>query len=163
MRVPRPHRNYDKVTDITPQALRALGVSGVLLDIDGTLMRTKDAEPSAEIIAWCGALRQAGILPFILSNNKHPQRVARFGALLEADYIYLAKKPAQHGFLEAARRMNLPPERLALIGDQIYTDMLGARRFGCLALRVRSLDTYLWYWGLRRIAELPFLAAEVRS
>lgn len=50
MRVPRPHRNYDKVTDITPQ--RALGVSGVLLDIDGTLMRTKDAEPSAEIIAY---------------------------------------------------------------------------------------------------------------
>lgn len=163
MIVPRPHRSYAKATDITPQELRARGVRGVLLDIDGTLMRTRDPEPSDEIIAWCRALRANGITPFILSNNKHPERVARFGALLEADYIHLAKKPAQHGFTEAARRLGLAPAQLAMVGDQIYTDMLGARRFGCLALRVRSIDTYLWYWALRRVAELPFLAAEERA
>lgn len=69
---------------------------------------------------------------------------------------YLAHKPGQAGFQRAFRETGLKPRELALVGDQIFTDMWGARRAGCLALMVESTDTYLWYFPFRRLAELPF-------
>ena len=69
---------------------------------------------------------------------------------------HLAKKPGLKGFYEAARRLDMKPQQLAMVGDQTFTDMWGARRFGCKGILVDSTDTYLWYFWPRRLAELPF-------
>lgn len=154
--LPFPHLFLLDVTHITPERLRALGVSGLLLDIDGTLMQTRDAMPRQEVLDWMSALQKEGFILYILSNNKHHHRVKAFAEAVGLPWQHLAKKPGLSGFRLAAEKVGLPPEKLAMVGDQTYTDMLGARRFGCKAVLVESTDTYLWYFRPRRLLELPF-------
>ncbi len=152
-----PHRTYPSPLDVTADELRGMGVRALLLDIDGTIAQTRDPAPSPDIVRWAEGLQQAGITLFILSNNRHPQRVRLFGEKLHCGFIHLARKPARRGFLQALAQIGCPAGQAALLGDQIFTDVLGARRCGLRALRVESIDDYLWYFRLRRFFEKPFL------
>lgn len=156
MPLPFPHVFLPNVTHITPALLRELEVSGLLLDIDGTLMQTRDSMPAQPVLDWLEQMKQAGVTLYILSNNKHHHRVKAFSQAVGLPWQHLAKKPGLRGFREAAQKLGLPPEKLAMVGDQTYTDVLGARRFGCKAILVDSTDTYLWYFWPRRLLELPF-------
>ncbi len=153
---PFPDKIYADVTCISPEALASMGIRGLLLDIDGTLARTREPEMSAEVSAWIDMLRQQGIKMFVLSNNKREGRARDFGQKIGAPWRHKSGKPAKEAFLSAAQELGLAPERIAVVGDQIFTDVLGARRAGMKALMVQSTDTYLWYFPLRRLAELPF-------
>ncbi len=156
MPLPFPHVFLPDVTAITPELLASLGVSGLLLDIDGTLMQTRDAMPAPAVLDWMDRMKAGGITLYILSNNKHHDRVQAFAQKVGLPWQHLAKKPGLEGFRQAARRLDMAPGQLAMVGDQTYTDMWGARRFGCKAILVESTDTYLWYFWPRRLAELPF-------
>ena len=156
MPLPYPHVFLPDVTHITPELLEKLGVSGLLLDIDGTLMQTRDAMPERRILDWMDAMRASGVTLYILSNNKHFERVKAFAETVGLPWQHLAKKPGLKGFRAAAERLGMKPEQLAMVGDQTFTDMWGARRFGCKGILVDSTDTYLWYFWPRRLAELPF-------
>ncbi len=152
-----PHCVYPSPFAVTAGELRRIGVRALLLDIDGTIARTCDPEPSPAVVEWARALQAGGVTLFILSNNKHPARVRLFGERLRCGYIHLAHKPRRAGFLQALAAVGCPPGEAALLGDQIFTDVLGARRCGLKALRVESIDNYLWYFRLRRFFEKPFL------
>lgn len=156
MPLPFPQRIFSRVTDITPALLARLGVRGILLDIDGTIAPTHTPLPPQEVRDWLDTLKQAGILVYILSNNRHEARVRTLAQALDLPWQWHAGKPKKAGFDRAFSDTGLRPEELAVVGDQIYTDMWGARRNGCRALMVESLDTALWYFPLRRLAELPF-------
>ena len=156
MPLPYPHVFLPAVTNITPDLLRKLGVTALLLDIDGTLMQTRDSMPEQAVLDWMKAMQTAGFTLYILSNNKHHHRVKAFAEAVGLPWQNLAKKPALGGFRKAAEILNLPPARMAMVGDQTFTDVLGARRFGCKAILVDSTDTYLWYFWPRRLLELPF-------
>ncbi len=156
MPLPFPHVFLPDVTHITPRLLQELGVCALLLDIDGTLMQTRDAMPAPPVLDWMAAMEQAGVTLYILSNNKHHDRVKAFAEKVGLPWQHLAKKPGLNGFRLAADRLGLRPEQMAMVGDQTFTDMWGARRFGCKAILVESTDTYLWYFWPRRLAELPF-------
>ena len=156
MPLPFPHLFLPSVTHITPAMLHQLGVTALLLDIDGTLMQTRDNMPEKPVLDWMKSMEQAGFTLYILSNNKHHHRVKAFAEAVGLPWQNLAKKPALSGFRKAASILNLPPERMAMVGDQTFTDVFGARRFGCKAILVDSTDTYLWYFWPRRLLELPF-------
>ena len=153
---PFPYKIYDNVTEIMPSDLQAMGVKGILLDIDGTLMRTKDKVPNEAVLDWIKSLKKTGIAIYVLSNNKHPDRVKRLADSIEADWNYLAHKPKKEGFYKAAESLSLKHDEIAVIGDQIFTDMYGAARCGMKGLLVNSLDTYLWYYYPRHILEIIF-------
>lgn len=153
---PFPDEIYDDVTKITPAELERLGVKGLLLDIDGTLARTKDPAPSRAILDWLEMMKRSGVKLFVLSNNKSPQRTEKYAAMMGAPWRHRSRKPAREGFMDAADKLGLRPEELAIVGDQIYTDVLGGLRCGMKTLMVQSLDTYLWYFPFRRLVELPF-------
>ena len=153
---PFPYRYYPAVTDITVEDLTAMGIRALLLDIDGTLMQTRDMMPAPAVMDWLAKMKEQGITLYILSNNKHPHRVEAFANAIGAQWQYLAGKPRQKGFIRAQKELGLPKEQLALVGDQTYTDMLGSRLFGIKGLLVESTDTYLWYFWPRRLVELPF-------
>ena len=156
MVLPYPYKIYDDVTKIIPEELHAMGIRGVLLDIDGTLMRTKDKYPREDVIAWINSLKNNGILIYVLSNNKHPERVKGFAESIGADWTYLAHKPQKNGFINAAKSLGLPHSQIAAVGDQIFTDMFGAARCGMKGLLVNSMDTYLWYYHPRHMLEKIF-------
>lgn len=153
---PFPHKIYDDVTRIRPEFLKEKGIRGLLLDIDGTLARTKDPEPSAAVDAWLREMKENGIILYILSNNKSPRRTESYARRIGCSWRHKSKKPSTKGFLAAAEQLGLQPHELAIVGDQIYTDVLGGLRSGMWTLMVQSTDTYLWYFPLRRLAELPF-------
>ena len=69
MPLPFPHVFLPDVTHITPALLKQLGVSGLLLDIDGTLMQTRDSMPAQPVLDWMEDMKNAGIILYILSNN----------------------------------------------------------------------------------------------
>jgi HAD superfamily phosphatase (TIGR01668 family) len=156
MTLPFPHRIYGAVTDITADDLRAQGVRGLLLDIDGTLMQSRDRMPARPVMDWLARMRAAGIVLYVFSNNRHYERVKAFAEAAGLPWSFRVRKPRQERFRAVSRELGLAPAELAVVGDQTYTDMLGARRFGCRALLVQSTDTYLFYFWPRRLLELPF-------
>ncbi len=152
----RPGGRLPTVCDISMSYLQQRGIKGLLIDIDGTLMQTRDSMPEKPVLDWLKGLKDNGIKLYILSNNKHEHRVAAFSKHVGLPFKHLAGKPATAPFFEAAKVIGLPPEQIGVVGDQTFTDIYGARKSGMFPILVESLDTYLWYFPLRRLLELPF-------
>ena len=157
MPFPFPHVMVRDVTCITPELLRQRHIRALLLDIDGTLMQTRDNLPAQPVLDWIECMKQAGICLYILSNNKHGDRVQAFAQHVGLPWQNLAGKPSRRGFEKAQAYLGLPAREIGVVGDQIFTDVLGARRCGMQALLVESSDTYLWYFYPRRLLEKPFM------
>lgn len=158
MRILTPDLIYQNVPAIPPADLADRGIQAALLDLDGTLCHIKNESVSPEISAWLSALPAVGITPVLFSNNKHPDRVLRMSEALHIPlWRHLAGKPFPDGFRWAMDALSLPASRIAVIGDQIYTDVLGANRMGMLSVFVYSMDYSIGYVKLRHILEKPFL------
>lgn len=123
---PVPERIYSSVYDLKPDELRQEGIRVILADLDNTLARYAQKEPDQETIAWKNALEAGGVRLFVVSNSRKPTRVSRFCEALGIDYIGHAGKPKKKGFLRALNQLGVQPQEAAMIGDQIFTDILGA-------------------------------------
>ena len=154
-----PHRVYDSIYDIDPAALKAAGITLLLADLDNTLAKYGQPEPDQPLRDWKDSLEAAGVELYLLSNSRKPTRASRFAQALGIPYQGHSGKPGTAGYFRAMERMGRKPEQTAMVGDQIFTDIFGARRMGLWAIRVESTDTYLWYFRLRRFFERPFLQA----
>ncbi len=137
-----PTRLKPHITAITEEELRALGVRGLLLDVDNTLTTHGSQEVSAEVVDWLRRMEAAGFLPTVVSNAL-PRRVAPFAGRLGLTFIAFACKPLPIGFLRAAKRLGLKKKQCVVIGDQTFTDILGARLCGipCIQLLPIQLET----------------------
>ena len=117
-----PHWVFDDYTAVTPDFLRAHGVTLLLTDLDYTLAPKSVREPDDAGRAWLAALAAAGVTVAVLSNNRSPRRVQRFCAGLGIDFVGHAQKPSRKGYRRAL--------------EKLLTDILGAKRSGVLALMV---------------------------
>ncbi len=146
-----------RVTEITPEFLIKNNIRGLLLDLDNTLTTHDNPVPGEGVTEWLDSMRSAGIKMVIVSNN-HPPRVKPFADMLGLDFVCEGKKPLSSGFNRAQKRMGIPFSQLAVVGDQIFTDMLGAN-----LKRVRGIFVYpiehekTKFFKLKRWAEKPFL------
>ena len=131
-----PHWVFDDYTAVTPDFLRAHGVTLLLTDIDYTLAPKSVREPDDAVRAWLAALAAAGVTVAVLSNNRSPRRVQRFCAGLGIDFVGHAQKPSRRGYRRALEKFKTPQEHTAMLGDKLLTDILGAKRSGVLALMV---------------------------
>lgn len=136
---PIPRGVYSSVTDIDPKALAAKGVRLVLADLDNTLVPYKVTQPPPEIVAWREALRASGIELFLLSNSRKPGRAQRFAEQLGIPYQGHSGKPKRAGYLRAMERMGVTPGQTVMVGDQIFTDTLGANNAGVTPLLVQPI------------------------
>ena len=137
---PIPRGVYPSVTQIRPEALAARGIRLVLADLDNTLVRYGPGDPAPEVLAWREGLRTAGVELFLLSNSRKPDRPGRYAKRLDIPYLGHAGKPRTAGFEQAMARMGRTAGQTAMVGDQIFTDILGARRMGILALLVEPIQ-----------------------
>ena len=128
-----PHWVFDDYTAVTPDFLRAHGVTLLLTDLDYTLAPKSVHEPDDAVRAWLAALAAAGVTVAVLSNNRSPRRVQRFCAGLGIDFVGHAQKPSRRGYRRALEKFKTPPEHTAMLGDKLLTDILGAKRSGVLA------------------------------
>ena len=134
-----PHWWGRSVFDIDPAALARRGITLLLADLDNTLVPYGVPEPTAEIRAWKETLAAAGVTLFILSNNRHPQRPERFANALGVPFLGHAGKPKPGGFYRAMEQMDRASAQTAIVGDQIFTDILGGRSAGVLTLLVEPI------------------------
>lgn len=126
------------VTEVTPEFVRSCGCSVVLSDIDNTISRVDapDAVPEAE--RWMKQLAQAGISFGLISNNDL-ERVEPFAQKYGADYESHADKPQPDAYHRIAQRMNCRESDCLVVGDQLFTDILGGNRAGMRTVFVTPL------------------------
>lgn len=141
-----PDRIFDRITGIDVQKdLLQCGLTCALLDVDNTIRSRADGRVPADVRAWLDRAKQAGVGLCILSNNWH-QNVPQLAERLQIPYVYRAVKPLPFGYREALRIMGSSVEHAVMIGDQVHTDIAGARAIGMRAYLVGPLSgKYPWY------------------
>ncbi|HIR57475.1 MAG TPA: YqeG family HAD IIIA-type phosphatase [Candidatus Gallacutalibacter pullicola] len=120
-----PSAAVERVIDITPELLRELGVRGLILDVDNTLAEHGSPQPFAGTIEWSRRMADAGFGLIILSNNTH-ERVAPFAGRYRIPFLSMCMKPLPFAYWRGARRLGTKCRETAVVGDQIFTDVLGA-------------------------------------
>ena len=132
-----PDRYYDKKEDIPVEQYYAQGYRGILFDIDNTLV-PHGAPADEKAIALFEKLREIGFQTLLLSNNKEP-RVKSFCEQVGSDYIFKAGKPKKTGYEKAMERMGTTKETTFFVGDQLFTDVWGAKRTGLYSVLVKPI------------------------
>ncbi len=157
MRLLYPTLYLPSIACLQPEQLQRWGVRGLILDVDNTLTTHDNPVPHPEVQRWLEVMRQAGVSMIILSNN-HPPRVKPFAELLGLPFTADAAKPLPKGFRRAARELNLPKEQIAVVGDQIFTDVLGGNLFGAKTVLLQPIQPEsTWFFRLKRRLEKGIL------
>ena len=125
--------------DITPAFLRQMGVKALLLDVDNTIAAYTSHQPLPGAVEWARSLEEAGFRVLIVSNN-YKKRVGPFAARFGLSYISFAMKPLPFGYLRGARKLGLRCRDCAIIGDQIFTDVVGANLCGMRSVLLTPLE-----------------------
>ena len=146
----------ESITELTPEFLAEKGIELLMLDFDNTIVPYTTDIPEPLMQQWLYDMRQSDIRICVVSNSKN-QRVRRFCKNYGIDCITHAKKPFPKGIRECLDKYGLAPEKCALAGDQIYTDVMGARNCGVTAILVTAIDNHNIWLKLRHVAELPFI------
>lgn len=136
---PIPRGVYPSVTSLDPKKLKEKGITLVLADLDNTLVPYKVLEPSSEVAAWMAALKEEGIDLFLLSNSRKPGRAQKFAQQVGIPYQGHSGKPKKAGYFKAMERMGRTPKETIMVGDQIFTDTLGANRAGVTPLLIKPI------------------------
>ncbi len=127
------------VTEISPEYLRSHGIRGLILDLDETLVTAISHTAPDQIRQWIGAIRAEFDL-YIVSNNNSAERVKRVAEDLDLPFLYQAFKPRRKGFRQALVAMNLAASEVAIVGDQLFTDVLGGNRLGAHPILVTPIS-----------------------
>ena len=152
-----PNGFYESVLNIRPGDLTGRGINLLLADLDNTLVPYKTPLPTEALCVWREELARGGVELFLLSNSRKPGRPKRFADALGIPFIGHAGKPGRSGYQKAMELTGRTPAQTAIVGDQIFTDILGGNRAGITTLLVRPIrlagnpGRYIRYW-----VETPF-------
>lgn len=134
-----PKDYFKSVTEITYSYLKEKGIQALILDVDNTLIDYHKTL-SAEIIEWSKSLQENGIKMFILSNSNKKDKVKDVAQQLNLEYIYFGMKPFKQGFQKAKEKLGLDSKNIAVVGDQIFTDVIGANRMKMYSILVEPIE-----------------------
>ena len=138
--------------------LRRDGVEGLLLDLDNTLLPRDTNTVPDQLRSWVDRVRESGMRVCLISNNWH-ERVKSVADELGFELVSKALKPLPFAFRRAARLLGTRPDRTAVVGDQIFTDILGGNLVGAHTILVKPLsDTDLPHTLLLRRVEERIMA-----
>ncbi len=152
-----PRHIFKDITRITPEFLQQQGIRALVLDVDNTLTAHGSQEVTPEVEAWLAGMRAAGVRMMIASNNVK-KRVAPFAGRLGLSYVSFCCKPSPWWLWAARRAWHLPKKQVALVGDQVFTDLLAGTLWGARVLLVQPMYADIkWSIRLKRRLEEPFL------
>jgi len=139
----KPYKAYNIVTDITLEEIvkmkKDFDLQGVILDMDGTIKHYRKGV-SEENREWVEILKKNLRVCILSNSNKY--LVEEVAIPLELDYIYKARKPSEKGFVKAIDKLGLEKEKIIVIGDAFFGDIIGAKRIGLKILTVKDLNKY---------------------
>ena len=148
----------DSVLELTPQMLRQWGIRLLMLDFDNTIVPYTTSVPTTEMTDWLRMMNGSDITMCVVSNSRN-DRVKKFCAAYGLDCITHAKKPGGRGIRQCLSQYGVPAEEAALVGDQIFTDTLGANGCGVRPILVKAIDNHNFWLKARHVLEMPFIFA----
>jgi HAD superfamily phosphatase (TIGR01668 family) len=134
-----PSLAVDSIRDINTELLDKNNIKGLILDIDNTLVPNHVADADDRAVQWVGEMKAAGFKLCIVSNASK-KRVVRFNDRLKLYAVHRAVKPGTRAFEKAARMMDFKNKNIAVVGDQIFTDVYGGNRVGMFTILVTPID-----------------------
>ena len=149
----KPDACYDGVQFIDFDFLKNNNIQGILLDIDNTLI-DMDRNMPDEILKWVQEAKEHGFKIGILSNTGKKDKLIPISEKLGVEYVSLAKKPIRSGFVRAAKMLDMDYKNIAMVGDQVFTDVCGANRVGMFSIYVKPINLReYWYTAWKRPIE----------
>ena len=146
------------ITQLTPEYLTNQGIRLLMMDFDNTIVPYTTNIPTEAVDAWLKAMAASDIKLCVVSNSKR-DRVKKFCAGYGIDCITHARKPFSKGIRQCLERYGIPASECALVGDQIYTDTLGANGCKVTSILVTAIDNHNFWLKARHVLELPFIFA----
>lgn len=136
----RPTAFAKTLCDVSIEDLVAGGVRGVMLDLDNTLLAFDQAQPHPDYVAWIHGAQAAGLRVVLVSNNFGP-RARGIAGLVGVECVANALKPLPSAFGKALGLLGTPKAQTIVIGDQLFTDVLGAKLFGLRSVLTEPLGS----------------------
>ncbi len=144
------------LTDVTPAFLHSQGIRLLMLDFDNTIVPYTTSQPTPAMAQWLEAMTKSEISLCVVSNSKK-DRVKIFCRQYGIDCMTHAHKPSPKAIRACMERYGVAPAQCALVGDQIFTDTLGANLAGARPILVKAIHNHNIWLKLRHVAELPFI------
>jgi uncharacterized protein len=158
-RIITPHYRVRHVWELTPERLRKWGLRSLLLDVDCTLTRYRQSEPLPEVAAWIEQLRLEDFRLCLVSNGMG-HRIEAFAHRLKLPCVAKAMKPMPWGLWSAVEQIQGEPSQTAIVGDQVFADIMAGRLAGIRTILVDPIhpEEEPWYTRLKRLPERVVLA-----
>ncbi len=149
----KPKIKLQKITDITLDILKQKGIEALLLDVDNTMSTHHGTVLTEGLRDWIEQMQSGGIKLCVLSNSKE-FRVCPFAKRIGLQYISLGLKPLPFGFLRGVKRLGSKRKNTAIVGDQIFTDILGGNAVGVQTILLTPIKLEDgWSFKIRRRLE----------
>lgn len=139
LRLLQPDMFALSVADVNLDDLENRGIRGVLLDLDNTLVAWQRCDVPPEVRKWIKEACRRNLRLCITSNTRNPRRLARLASELGIEHVRGVAKPRRGGFQKAMAAIGTEPSNTAVIGDQIFTDVLGGNRAGLFTILVKPI------------------------
>ena len=154
-----PKLYISSLAEVEHDMLAARGIKAVILDLDNTLLPWRDYEIPPESLAWVERAKEKGVKLFIASNTHNPKRLRVVAEKLGIPSLDRIAKPRRKGLRAAMDIMGSTPSTTAMIGDQIFTDIVGGNRLELLTILVSPLHRREFVGTkISRLFEKPILA-----
>ncbi len=134
-----PKSSARTIHDIDLNHLWHKGIRALIVDLDNTLVSARTAHATPAVKHWLEHVQQHGFKIVIVSNN-YKSRVGKFAEPLRIPFIYSAGKPTLAAFHKALNLAGTSPHQTAMIGDQLFTDVLGGNRVGLYTILVEPIS-----------------------
>lgn len=134
-----PDMHYQSIYRIDYEKLKNKGIKLIIFDLDNTISPVNESMPPKEAILLMYKLKEMGLIPVLMSNS-HKKRVYNFRNSLEIDACASSKKPLSKNYKKIMKVYNVTADKVACIGDQLLTDILGANKLNMVSILVNPMS-----------------------
>lgn len=134
-----PDRYVTRLADVPHEHLEEMGFAGLIVDLDNTLMGFRQTSLCEDHLAWCERAHERGFKMVMVSNN-FTERVTGIANQLRIPCIPNALKPLPWGVMRAVRMLEMPREKIAVVGDQLFTDVLSGKLCGLYTILTEPIE-----------------------
>lgn len=135
----KPNLYELSIFDIDLERLKELGIKGFIFDVDNTIVPYDTPYPNEKIKKWFKKIENMGFSSYIASNNSEG-RVRDFAMELEIGFMPKAQKPLTKNLKAICRKMGITEKETAMVGDQLFTDMLGGNMAGMFTVLIEQIS-----------------------
>lgn len=156
-----PDEYVASIFDLDIEKLKSLGIEALLIDLDNTLLPRNSQDIPPSLFKWLEQVETMGFKVCLISNN-WPKRVSRVAEKLQVPLVARAGKPMKKAFKKGLKKLATPSQKTAIIGDQLFTDILGGKRLSLHTILVKpvSKNDLPYTKILRRLERLVLKSGE---